>query len=171
MQEQQSARPKHPRHGFYELDAIRDSLRGGGFTVTANLRGRDATHNSAADETVAKIRALLESGVRADRITVVGASMGAQIAMLTSARLASDDVRFVFLGPCASTSIPAVTRAENRAPKGRLLFIREESDVPGSECPAATGVRELVLRTGTGHGFLYRPMREWLEPVRSFASR
>jgi hypothetical protein len=30
-------------------------------------------------------------------------------------------------------------------------------------------VREIVLRTGLGHGFLYRPLPEWMTPALAWA--
>ncbi|HYK04225.1 MAG TPA: hypothetical protein VE974_20910 [Thermoanaerobaculia bacterium] len=178
VQEQQSRRPRHLEHGYYELDEIAAALRKRGFVVSAKLRPKDATVSGAADAVVQQVRQLMRSGVPADRITVVGASMGAGIAFRVAARLQEPDVRFALLGPCLSVGAPAVAAEEGTYPSGRLLSIREESDVPSSDCPAWTGGgpdaahlrgRELVLETGLGHGFLYRPLPEWLEPVLEWA--
>ena len=72
----------------------------------------------------------------------------------------------------------AVFDEEQKHLSGRMLAIREESDVPSATCPAyaadgvsrpALHVRELVLNTGLAHGFLYRPLPEWVEPVAEWA--
>ena len=180
VQDQQDRRPKHPEHGYYELDAIARAFRENGFTVTAEIRPRDMTVGESADQTVRKVRQLLDSGIPKDRITVVGASMGSWIALLASVRLGEPDIRFVLLSPCLSANVAAVTAEEGRAPKGQLLVIRDASDLPDSDCPPWNGdgretpglfAEEIVIDTGLGHGFLYRPMPEWLDPLLARLSR
>lgn len=173
VQEEQSLRPVHPEYGPYEMSAIVEAFGQRGFAVSAELRPPGTSVDQAADAVVARVRELLDAGVPADRIAVVGASMGAAIALRASARLGDDAVRFALLGPCLATDVAAVADEEGTHPRGRLLVIREESDIPSSECPAwstedapdGLQARELVIRTGLGHGFLYRPLEEWLEPV------
>lgn len=169
VQEEASARPKHPEHGYYEYEAIVEELRKRGFEVTAEIRPRGTSVGDGANRAVEQIRALRAAGVPSDRITVVGASMGAAIAIRAAARLGDPDVRFALLSPCLSRTIPAVTQEEGKEPVGRFLAIREESDVPSSECPG--DARELVIETGFKHGFLYRPLPEWVDPVIDFASK
>ncbi|MEA2462432.1 MAG: hypothetical protein QOJ98_179 [Acidobacteriota bacterium] len=180
VQEQESRRPKHPEHGYYELDEIAAAFRKRGFVVTAERRPKGTSVGDGADVVVKQVRELLRSGVPADRITVVGASMGAGIAFRVAARLQEPDLRFALLGPCLSVNAPAVAAEEGAYPSGRLLSVREESDVPSSDCPAWSGAgtdparlraRELVLATGLRHGFLYRPLPEWVEPVAEWASK
>jgi pimeloyl-ACP methyl ester carboxylesterase len=178
VQEQQSARPQHPEHGFYELNAIAETLRGRGFIVTAEIRPKGTTVSQGADRAVEQVRRLLDSGVPPERITVLGASMGAAIALRVAARLQNQDVRFVLLGPCLSANVQPVATEERAYPQGHLLSIREESDVPSATCDAwpeervwsGLHAREVVLETGTAHGFLYRPMPEWVEPAVQWAS-
>jgi len=52
--------------------------------------------------------------------------------------------------------------------------IRDASDFPDADCPPwrgdsrefpALSAEEIVIDTGLGHGFLYRPMPEWLDPL------
>lgn len=176
VQVQQNARPEHPEYGHYELDAIVEAFRAHGFEVTAGIRPRDATMGGYADHVVAQVRQLISSGVAPKHITVVGASMGSGIALRTAVRLQNPEVRFVLLSPCLSTNIPAVAAEEGMAPSGRILAVREESDVPSATCPAWTQpataeltAREVVLNTGRSHGFLYQPLSEWLEPVIAWA--
>lgn len=180
VQDQQSRRPEHPQHGFYELDQIAEAFRKRGFVVSAGVRPKDVTVSDAANEVVRQVRELLRAGVAPHRIIVVGASMGASITLRASARLAHPDVRFAVLGPCISQSAVAVFNEEQKHLSGRMLAIREESDVPSATCPSygADGVsrpslhvRELVIQTGRAHGFLYRPLPEWVDPVTEWAKR
>jgi general stress protein 26 len=165
VQEQQSARPQHPEYGTYELEEIASAFRRRGFVVSAEIRPKETSVSAGADHVVEQVRALRKAGVPADHITVVGASMGSSIALRASVRLREPDLRFAFISPCASTNIPAVTREEGAAPMGQLLFVREESDIATKDCPPMSGVREVVVNTGLAHGFLYRPLPEWVEPV------
>jgi pimeloyl-ACP methyl ester carboxylesterase len=179
VQEQQSVRPRHPQYGFYELEKILDTLRGRGFVVTGEMRPKAASVSDSADRVVGQIRRLLESGVPPDRITVVGASMGASIAFLASTRLQNPDVRFCVLGACLSANVRALLADEGRGPSGHLLAIREASDDSSGPCPpwksdpdaqSPLRAREIVLHTGLSHGFIYRPLPEWVDPVADWAA-
>lgn len=178
VQEQQSARPQHPRYGFYELEQILEAFRKRGFVVSSEIRPKSLSPGESADRLVQQIRELLASGVAADRITVVGASMGAYISLRASARLQQPAVRFCLLGACRKESFRDVLAEEGKAPSGHLLFIREASDETSADCAPATGdaepgspsvTRELVINTGLSHGFLYRPLPGWLNPVVEWA--
>ena len=173
VQDQQLARPRHADYGYYELDAIVTALRKRGFTVSSEIRPKGSSVDEGADDVVKRVRQMIEGGVDPDRITILGASMGAAIALRASARLQEPRVRFVLLGPCLATNIPAVSRSENAEPAGWILGVREESDIPSADC--AGEVREpsseFVINTGLGHGFLYRPLDEWLEPAVEWATR
>lgn len=179
VQEQQSDRPVHPRYGPYELEEILSTFRARGFAVTGEIRPRSASVSESADRVVAEIRRLIESGVPADRITVVGASMGAGIALVASARLQRPEVRFCLLGACLSQEVDALVSSGGQVPSGRLLSIREASDESTAGCPpwradpregGTLVVRELVLDTGLSHGFLYRPLPGWVDPVVAWAT-
>jgi pimeloyl-ACP methyl ester carboxylesterase len=173
IQEQQSRRPKSTRFGYYEFDQILETFRSNGFDVSGEMRGRSATESGAADDLVAQVRRLLASGVPPDRVTVVGASMGAGITLLASARLQNKDLRFAVLAACLSESVRQLLAGEGKAPSGRILSIREASDESSEPCapwktsPRAPSLdaREIVLHTGLSHGFLYRPLPEWIDPT------
>ncbi len=172
VQDQQSARPRNPKFGYYELEQILAAFRNRGFVVSGGIRPKSESVSEAADRVVAQVRRLLDSGVPAERISVVGASMGGGIALVASARLQNLELRFCVLGVCLSENDRAF--GTDRHPAGRLLAIREASDDLTSACePWKTDegsqsrmvVREIVLNTGLGHGFLYGPLPEWLDPV------
>jgi len=185
IQEQQIARPQSPKYGYYELEKILDTFRDRGFVVSGDIRPKSASVSDAADRVVEQVRRLLASGVPADHVTVVGASMGAAIALLAAARLQNPGVRFGILGACLSESVRAFVAEEGKTLSGNMLAIREASDDLTEPCPAWTAdaasatapapatalvVREIVLETGLGHGFLYRPLPEWVNPVVEWAN-
>jgi hypothetical protein len=75
--------------------------------------------------------------------------------------------------------VPLLVAEHGHGPAGRILAIRERSDETSEPCPPWSDdarspnrlvVRELVLATGLRHGFLYRPLPEWVEPVVEWAS-
>ncbi|HKA38053.1 MAG TPA: hypothetical protein VKH43_14605 [Thermoanaerobaculia bacterium] len=177
VQERQSPRPKSEQFGYYELEKILDAFRAKGFTVSGEIRPKNATESDAADKVVAQVRRLLDSGVPASRITVVGASMGAGIAMAASARLQNPEVRFSILGACLSGNAGRIREAEGKGLAGRILGIREASDETTKDCQPwkaqrgskTVSVREIVLHTGLDHGFLYRPLPEWVNPTAEWA--
>jgi pimeloyl-ACP methyl ester carboxylesterase len=182
VQERQSARPRHERFGYYELEKILDAFRSRGFIVIGEMRPKSASESESADRVVETVKRLLVSGVPAGRVTVVGASMGAYIALTASARLQNPDLHFAVLGACLSESVPVLLAEEGRKPSGRLLAIREASDEFSAGCRTwkdelpkpgvrpALFARELVLHTGLSHGFLYRPLPEWVDPVARWAA-
>jgi pimeloyl-ACP methyl ester carboxylesterase len=179
VQERQSARPTSPDWGTYELEAILEAFRSRGFAVTGEIRPKANTISQSADHVVEQVRGLLAKGVPPARIAVVGASMGSSIALLASVRLQNPELRFVTLGACMSKNLEALVAEQGKKPAGRFLAFIEKSDELSQPCPpwsAAAGgpsldVREVVLATGLHHGFLYRPLPEWVEPTVAFASR
>ena len=178
VQDQQSARPRHPRFGYYEMEAILAAFRGRGFTVSGEIRPKSASVGDSADRVVAQVRRLLESGVPVDNVTVVGASMGASIALVAAARLQQPGLRLAILGACLSRSAEEMLARGGRGPTGHVLSVREESDALTEPCPSwkdeprrfpSLEAREIVLQTGLGHGFLYGPRPEWVDPVVEWA--
>jgi pimeloyl-ACP methyl ester carboxylesterase len=179
VQEQQNMRPRSAEYGYYELEQILQAFRDRGFMVTGDMRPRAATVSESANQVVTQVRKLLAARVPADHITVVGASMGASIAFLASTRLANPDVRFGILGACLSENVRSLVAEHGIGPSGHLLAIREVSDELSNPCPAWKSdpkqpnlvAREIVLNTGLRHGFLYRPLPEWLNPIADWADQ
>lgn len=178
IQDQQIPRPRHPQFGHYELEKILDTFREQGFEVRGEIRPKSATVDESADKVVQQVQELLESGVPANRVTVVGASMGASIALLAAKRLGNAEVRFAVLGTCLSANISRLEKQTGGPPSGSVLAIREASDDLTSPCPELVGdvqslprlqAKEIVLDTGLRHGFLYRPIPEWVAPVVKWA--
>ncbi|HKP57404.1 MAG TPA: alpha/beta hydrolase [Polyangiales bacterium] len=164
--EQAGRRPRHPRFGVYEYDAILQALQASGAIVISEQRPSGTAIASYADKIRAQVELLLKRGVLASQIALVGFSKGGSIAQRVSARLAQPELRYVLLGACPG---PAETLPTLH---GKLLSIRERSDSVPS-CRAlfahARGVgRELEIAIGGEHGAFYRPNAAWLEPLLDF---
>ena len=179
VQEQQDRRPKHAQFGYYELDQIIDTFQKRGFVVSSELRPKGQTIAAAAGQVIDEVHGLIASGVPARRITVLGASMGSTIALVASLKLRNAELNFAVLGTCLALNVPLLVAEHGHGPIGHLLAIREKSDESVEPCPAWTDdlstrkrlvVREIVLDTGLRHGFLYRPLPEWVDPVVEWSS-
>lgn len=156
------------RFGVYEYDAILGAFRREGFVVTSEQRPRDADAVVYAHHVEREVRGLLRAGVPPSRITVVGASKGAVIAMLASTFLQEPDVRYVLLGDCNDW----VAKNFDIRLSGRVLSVYETSDQYGTTCRPffaragkLTKTKEIALHLGIAHAFLYTPRREWLAPA------
>jgi hypothetical protein len=162
--EDSGRRPEHPRFGTYEYDAILEALEKRGYLVISEKRKPSTKVGAYAQKTAEQIEELLSKGVPPDRITVVGFSKGGRIVQAVSAEL-KPPIRYVMLASCPRLG---------GGPRlhGRVLAIREESDLSVGSCRAlfdrSPGVlehRELVTKLGGGHGAFYKPQEAWLVAV------
>ena len=169
--EDRNTEPVHPEYGRYQYSMILANFMDGGFVVISEARKKDREIEPYARKVTEQIRQLLKAGVPADHITVVGASQGSWIAMLASTYVANRGVNFVLIAACAADKEFLKTVDLH----GNVLSIYERSDVAQS-CSDyradATGIKdwkEVEVNTGLKHGFLYRPLREWLHPTVAWA--
>ena len=78
----------------------------------------------------------------------------------------------------AAHNVRAVREEEGKPVVGRLLVVHDPSDDTAPPCapwgPRAPlpqlELRDLEIDTALGHGFLYRPLPEWLEPTLAWAN-
>jgi hypothetical protein len=169
--ESRNTRPVSPKFGVYEYSKILETLKDSGFVVISEARQKNPEIEPYARKVADQIRHLLKAGVPAEHITVVGASQGSWIAMLASTYLENRGVNFVLIAACSADK--QFLKTVNL--HGNVLSIYESSDVAQS-CrdyrADATGLndwKEVEVNTGLKHGFLYRPMKEWVEPTVAWA--
>jgi hypothetical protein len=172
--EEQGRKAVSPDFGAYQYDEIVAALARPGNAVIGEIRERDADAQRSAARVVQGIQRLLDAGVEARNVTVVGASKGAAIAMLASTALAQRDVGWVILSNCNEW----VTKNFEIALHGQVLSIYEESDEMGRSCapifeqsPDLAGADEVRVSTGLRHGYLYRPLPEWVDPALAWTLR
>ena len=165
-------RPISEKYGAYEYEKIMEALKNRGFIVISEARGRNTHAGQYAQKVVSQVNRLLEAGVPPENITVVGASKGAFIAMIVSTRLQNKEVNFVFLAGCADS-----VRKFDLDFYGNILSIYDEKDQLVGSCQKffenSTGInrhKEIKLKVGTGHGIIYKPLKEWIDPVVQWAS-
>lgn len=156
--------------GAYEYDNILDAFRTANFEVLSELREKDTDPVAYARKISGEVDHLLHNGVQPVHITIVGASKGAIIAMLASSFLKNKDLNFVLIAGCMDgilQQFPGIQFC------GNILSIYESSDHMGKSCSeiksqtslAMPHYKEIELHTGLGHGFLYKPLAEWVAPA------
>jgi hypothetical protein len=165
--QEQGRKAVSPEYGRYEYDAILRGFAGAGFVVVSEVRPRRMNASVYADRVVRQIRRLLDARVPARSITVVGASMGGYIAMRVSSRVSDPHVGYAIMGLCGDDTLDLGDGLH-----GDFLSLFEASDELGRSCAPlfarAGGLSrhaEIRLDTGLRHGFLYRPLSEWMDPV------
>ncbi|HEV7736237.1 MAG TPA: nuclear transport factor 2 family protein [Chlamydiales bacterium] len=164
-------RPTSPRFGVYEYEKILEAFSQRGFVVISEARTQTDQIEPYGVKVAGQVRQLLKAGVIPQHITVVGASQGSWMAMLASTYLKNSKISFVFIGACAADD--GLLQQVNL--HGNILFISERTDQPAL-CQRfiedATGLGDyesLEVNTGEKHGFLYRPMKEWVDPTAAWA--
>ena len=168
-----NTRPVSPKFGVYEYEQILNSFERTGLIVISEPRKQDADIEPYAQKLAEHIRGLLKIGVPAKHITVVGASQGSWIAMLVSTYLQNRDVNFVLIAACSADA--GFLNLVNL--HGNILSIYERTDL-AQTCQEyrkdATGVndwKEIEVNTGLKHGFLFKPLNQWIEPTIAWAKR
>jgi hypothetical protein len=165
-----------PNFGEYEYEAILDKLASFGFTVISEQRSKNANGMKYAERVASQVTTLLEAGVPPRNITVVGASKGGWITVVTSNYLANKELNFVVMGICDPDNMQLHVQ-QNILLYGNVLHIRDSADTLADSCEtffaASEGKiarhEEIVLHIGTGHGILYKPLDEWIIPAVQWA--
>jgi hypothetical protein len=131
-----------------------------------------------AKKTAEQITDLLEAGVPAKNITVVGVSKGSYIAIYVSHFLENKKVNFVILGSCYPDEVELLKQNQIIL-YGNVLAIYDSVDIYAGSCEELFSLSEshgglsrhdeIVLNIGTGHGILYKPLDEWILPTVEWA--
>ena len=158
-------------YGAYKYFDIVDSLRKRKNIVISEVRKPGTDVKEYAQKVARQVDSLLKNNVSPQNITVIGASKGSVIAMYVSTFLKNKDVNFVFMAACSDdlfASHPDIMFY------GNILSIYEKSDMNGTclrfkyKSTSINHYKEVALNTGLKHGFLYRPLNEWIVPVRKW---
>jgi hypothetical protein len=170
--ENEGLRPTSPKYGVYEYEKILETFKDKGFIVISEARPANTRINEYARKVVSQVNRLLQAGAAPGHITVVGASKGAVIAMQVSAMLRNKEMNFVFIAGCSDM----IFSRFDIDFWGNVLTIYDEKDELAGTCKKFFQVsrglnhyKEIKLTVGTGHGVLYRPVREWVDPVVKWA--
>ncbi|OUR61214.1 alpha/beta hydrolase [Colwellia sp. 39_35_sub15_T18] len=161
--------PKNERWGVYEFPAIKESLSDNDYNLIAYHRPKETDPFKHAEVLAKNVRELLKSGVDANHITIIGFSRGAFITSLTSHYLEETPVNTVLLAGCGRI---ASSKYSDIKANGELLSVYETSDRSGT-CKSLQNrsvnlksFAEFSISTGQEHGAFYRPLPEWVVPVK-----
>ena len=94
-----------PEYGEFEYEAILEKLGSFGYVVISEQRSKDTDGIKYAGRVAEQVTALLETGVPAKNITVVGASKGAGITIYISHFLENEDLNYVLMAICAPETV------------------------------------------------------------------
>jgi hypothetical protein len=168
-----------PDYGEYQYKAILETFGGYGFTVISEQRSKNTDGMEYARRVADQVAALLDAGVPAGNVTVVGASKGAGIAVYVSHLLENRELNFVLLAICAPGTVEEFIQSQIVL-YGNVLSIYDSSDELAGSCQGlfaysqGKGISrydEIVLNIGSGHGVLYQPLDEWVSPTVEWAGK
>jgi hypothetical protein len=166
-----------PEYGEYQYQAILNRLSGFGFEIISEKRPMNTDALEYAQKTAGQVTSLLQSGVPAKNITIVGASKGASIAMFVSCILENSEINYVILAGC-NAEMMELLKTNRMSLYGNVLSIYDSADTLAGSCQdifsispekGLTRHNEIVLTVGAGHGVLYKPLDEWILPTVQWA--
>ena len=167
-----------PDFGEYQYEGILEKLSSYGFVVISEQRPENTDGIVYARKIREQLIALLEAGVPATNITVVGASKGAGIVIYISHFLENDEINYVIMAIC-HPDVVADLKRDQIFLRGKVLSIYDSTDEYAGSCQELFSVsegkglssyNEVVLNVGSGHGILYQPLDEWILPAVQWAN-
>ncbi|PHR85766.1 MAG: alpha/beta hydrolase [Leeuwenhoekiella sp.] len=165
----------HPEHGRTEYKEILAAFEKSGLTVISELRNANVNAREYAGSVVNQIDSLMQTGVEPQHITVVGTSKGGYIAQYVSTLANNPDLNFVFVASFRDEDLQNIPEINFC---GNILTIYEKTDPFGvsaiqrkeSSTCTIRHFKEIELNTGLGHGFLFKPLSEWVQPTIQWAN-
>lgn len=166
--EEAGIRPKSEEHGYYEYELILELLAKEGFIVISEARDKGTQVKPYAEKVANQIKKLLNNNVAPEKITVVGASKGGIIGVYISTMLKDTGINYVFLAGLFERCL----QDEGLFLYGNVLSIHDRADklpiTPEKYFDRSKELRKskaMVLNLDIGHGLIYKPYREWIEPL------
>lgn len=174
--EENDSEVKHPEYGKAAYSEIIKAFKKDDFIVLSEKRKKNTDTEEYAEKIVSQIDSLLKIGVKPNHITIIGTSKGGYIAQFVSTIIANPNLNFVFIGCYQETDIenfPEINFC------GNILTIYEKSDILGVSAIKRkmtsklkiNNFKEIELNTNLKHGFLFKPLKEWIEPCKMWAKR
>lgn len=165
----------HPEYGRTEYNEILAEFEKNGLNVISKKRDENVNAREYAQEIIDKIDSLISTGVKSNKITIVGTSKGGYIAQYVSTLANNPNLNYVFIASYRNSDIQNIPEINYC---GNILTIFEKSDPYGvssiqrkrnSTCKIEN-FKEIELNTGMKHGFLFKPLKEWIEPTIKWAN-
>lgn len=165
----------HPEFGRTEYKEILAEFEKNGLNVISEKRNRNVNAREYATGIVDQIDSLIKNGIEPGKITIVGTSKGGYIAQYVSTLANNPELNFVFVASFTNSDLENIPEINFC---GNILNIYEKTDPFGvsaierkenSTCEIKN-FKEIELNTGMGHGFLFKPLKEWIEPTIKWAN-
>ena len=157
--------------GKYEFDNIVNALKVDNSEVIAEVRNENVDYIEYANKISRQIDSLINSGIKPKNITIIGASKAAIIASNIS-NINSNPINYVFLAGNNDY------QEEHNDWKfhGQVLCIYDDSDNIAAKSydywknkpNFTTKFEQIKISKNLGHGFLYKPFKEWIEPTKKW---
>ena len=157
--------------GKYEFDNIIKAIKVKNSIVHAEIRNTNVDVKEYAHYVSKQIDSLIKTGVQPIDITVIGASKGAIIAS-TISHINTNSINYVLLAGNNDYQ-----EANNDWEfHGQVLGIYDAPDkIAGKNYDHwkksknhTTKFEQLELKTNLGHGFLYKPLKDWTESTKKW---
>lgn len=165
--------PRDPEYGIYQYPQIANQLQAADFTVVSRPRETNEHPYLVAEEVADQVQRLLDAGVPAGHIGLMGAGKGAAITVLAVSRLSNPGLQVVVLSLCNETFIDFWI-AHKELLAGNVLSIYADGTPDRSSCRRylehCAGVnvrtfREIVLPASAGPAYYFRASGDWLLPA------
>ena len=157
--------------GKYEFDNIVNSLKVENSIVIAEIRNENVDYLEYANKLSIQIDSLVKTGVSPKNITIIGASKGAIIASNISS-INTNPINYVLL----AGNNDYQEKNNNWTFHGQVLCFYDDSDnIAGKNYDYwkkkpnfTTKFEQIQIDKSLGHGFLYKPYTEWVEPTKKW---
>ena len=165
----------NPEFGRTEYNEIIAEFKKSGLKVISEKRNGNVNAREYAVGIVNQIDSLIKTWIEPQKITVIGTSKGGYIAQYVSILANNQNLNFVFIASFMNNDIQNIPEINYC---GNILTIYEKSDPFGasalkrkktSNCEIKH-FKEIELNTGIGHGFLFKPLKKWIEPTIKWAN-
>lgn len=165
----------HPEYGRTEYLEIIDEFEKSGFKVISEKRNGNVNAREYAVGIVSQIDSLITTGTEAQKITIVGTSKGGYIAQYVSTFANNPELNFVFVASFRNSDLEDIPEINFC---GNILTIYEKTDPFGVSAVGRkenstweiNHFKEIELNTGMRHGFLFKPLKEWIHPTIKWAN-
>lgn len=157
--------------GEYDFPAVKQALSDKDYHLIAYHRPKNTDPFVYANQLNQQIRKLVKHGVSPKHISIVGFSRGAFITGLTSDKVSDLAVNTVILAGCGRL---VSSKHTDIKVYGHVLSVYEKSDRANTckKLKAKSGdvksFNELEINTNLSHGAFYRPLAEWVNPVKAW---
>lgn len=157
--------------GKYEFDNIIKAIKVENSIVHAEIRNTNVDVKEYAHYVSKQIDSLIKTGVQPIDITVIGASKGAIIAS-TISNINTNAINYVLVAGNNEDQ----EKNNDWEFHGQVLGIYDASDkIAGKKYDHwknkknhSTKFEQLELKTNLGHGFLYKPLKDWTQPTKNW---